>query len=181
VIERKGDKAMLITGLILVDGAFKSQFHLSDTPRLQKQIQVMRSLCSEIIVVTQEPKPFYRVLDLNVRLITDCLPGKGPLSCLYAGFSLAQFHDVWVVNGEHPFLNVSAVEQLLVRKRSGFDAAIPMVNEVFYPLHGVYDRSCAAKALTILNKGVTTVEALLHEIKWSSLSDAALNAKKVVS
>jgi molybdopterin-guanine dinucleotide biosynthesis protein A len=180
VIERKGDKPML-TGLILVDGAFKSQFHLGDAPRLQEQIQAMRPLCSEIIVVTQEPKPFYRVLDLSVRLITDCLPGKGPLSCLYAGFSLAQFQDVWVANGEWPFLNVSAVELLLERKRSGFDAVIPMINEVNYPLHGIYNRRCAAKALQILNRGNTTVETLLQEIRWYSLSDVTLDVNNVVS
>ncbi|QGQ98718.1 molybdenum cofactor guanylyltransferase [Paenibacillus psychroresistens] len=171
----------MITGLIVVDGAFKSKIFLEHTPWLQDQIKIMRTLCSEIIVVTQEPKPFYQVLDVGVRLITDCLPGKGPLSCLFAGFSLAQFHDVWVVNGEHPFLNVSAVEQLLDRKRSGYDAAIPMVNDVLYPLHGVYDRRCAAKALPLLNKGVTKVEALLQEIRWSSLSDVRLDANAIVS
>jgi molybdopterin-guanine dinucleotide biosynthesis protein A len=180
VIERKGDKPML-TGLILVDGAFKSQFSLRDAPQLQEQIQVMRPLCSEIIVVTQKPKPFYQVLDLSVRLITDCLPGKGPLSCLYAGFSLAQFQDVWVANGEWPFLNVSAIELLLERKRTGFDAAIPMINGVSYPLHGVYNRRCATKALLLLNRGVTTAEALLQEIQWCSLYDVALDANNVIS
>jgi molybdopterin-guanine dinucleotide biosynthesis protein A len=171
----------MLTGLILVDGAFKSQFPLGDAPLLQEQIQVMRTLCSEIIVVTQEPKPFYQVLDLSVRLITDCLPGNGPLSCLYAGFSLAQFQDVWVANGEWPFLNVSAIELLLERKRSGFDAAIPMINGINYPLHGVYNRRCAAKALLLLNRGVTTVEALLQEIQWCSLSDVAHDTNNVVS
>jgi molybdopterin-guanine dinucleotide biosynthesis protein A len=171
----------MLTGLILVDVAFKSQFPLSDAPLLQEQIQVMRTLCSEIIVVTQEPKLFYQVLDLSVRLITDCLPGKGPLSCLYAGFSLAQFQNVWVTNAEWPFLSASAVELLLERKKSGFDAAIPMINEINYPLHGVYDRKCAAKALQILNRGVTTAEALLQEIQWSSLSDIMLDPNHVVS
>jgi molybdopterin-guanine dinucleotide biosynthesis protein A len=171
----------MLTGLILVDGVFNSQLPLCDAPRLQDQIEVMRALCSEIIVVTQEPKPFYQVLDLSVRLITDCLPGKGPLSCLFAGLSLAQFQDVWVVNGEWPYLRSSAIEQLLSRKRTGFDAAIPMVNGVFYPLHGVYDRRCAAKALPLLNKGVTTAEALIHDIQWSSLSDVMLDAGTFVS
>jgi molybdopterin-guanine dinucleotide biosynthesis protein A len=156
----------MLTGLILVDSAFKSQFPLGDAPLLQEQIQVMRPQCSEIIVVTQEPKLFYQVLDISVRLITDCLPGKGPLSCLYAGFSLAQFQDVWVANGEWPFLTASGVDLLLERKRSGFDAAIPMIKEINYPLHGIYDRKCAAKALLLLNRGVTKAEALLQEIQW---------------
>jgi molybdenum cofactor guanylyltransferase len=160
----------MITGLILVDGSFKSKLPMSDAPHLQEQIQAMRTLCSEIIVVTQEPKPFYHVLDLSVRLITDCLPGKGPLSCLYAGFTLAQFQDVWVANGEWTFLASNAVELLVERRRSGFDAAIPMINEVNYPLQGVYDRRCAAKALLILNRGITTAEGLLNEIQWCSLS-----------
>lgn len=160
----------MLTGLILVDGAFKSQFLLGDYPLLQEQIQAMRPVCSEIIVVTKEPKPFFSLLDLSVRLITDCFPGKGPLSCLYAGFSLAQFQDVWIANGERPFLNVRAIELLLERKRSGFDAVIPMINEVNYPLHGVYDRRCAAKALQLLNRDMITVEALLQKIQWCSLS-----------
>jgi molybdopterin-guanine dinucleotide biosynthesis protein A len=171
----------MLTGLILVDSAFKSQFPLGDGSPLQEQIQVMRPLCSEIMVVTQEPKLFYQALDLSVRLITDCLPGKGPLSCLYAGFSLAQFQDVWVANGEWPFLSASAVDLLLERKRSGFDAVIPMIKENNYPLHGVYDRKCAAKALLLLNRGVTTAEALLQELQWCSLSDIVLDPNNVVS
>ncbi|MEX2462343.1 MAG: NTP transferase domain-containing protein [Paenibacillaceae bacterium] len=160
----------MLTGLIVVDGAYKSQFVTGDYRLLQEQIQVMRPLCTEIIVVTQEPKSFYKVLDLSVRLITDCLPGNGPLSCLYSGFSLAQCQDVWVSNGEWTSLTIHAIEQLLERKRSGFEAAISMVKGVNYPLHGVYDRRCAAKALQLLNIGVTAAEDLLQEIQWSSIS-----------
>src|SRR5665647_1174503 len=120
----------MLTGLILADGTFKSQLALGESLLLQEQIQLMRHICSEIIVVTQDPKSFYPLLDLSIRLITDFFPGKGPLSCLYAGFSLAQFQDVWVANGDWPLLNVDAIELLLERKRSGFDAAIPMVNDI---------------------------------------------------
>ena len=171
----------MLTGLILADGTFKSQLALGEAPLLQEQIQLMRHICSEIIVVTQDPKSFYPLLDLSIRLITDFLPGKGPLSCLYAGFSLAQFQDVWVANGDWPLLNVDAIELLLERKRSGFDAAIPMVNDINYPLQGVYDRSCAAKTLPLLNRDMTTVEALLREIRWSSFSVTMLDVNKVVS
>jgi molybdopterin-guanine dinucleotide biosynthesis protein A len=176
----KGDRKML-TGLILVDGTINSQLSMKNVTQLQDQIQTMRALCNEIIVVTQEPKIFYHTLDLSVRLITDCMPGKGPLSCLYAGFSLAQNKDVWIANGEWPNLNAFAIELLLKRKISGLDAVIPMINEVNYPMHGVYNRHCADKTLQLLNTGETTVEALLQEIHWCSLSDTALNSNIVVS
>ncbi len=85
------------------------------------------------------------------------------------------------MNGEYPHLNANAIEQLLDRKRSGFDAAVPVVNDVYYPLHGVYDRRCAEKALPLLNKGVTKVEALLQEIHWSSVFEVNLDVDIFVS
>jgi molybdopterin-guanine dinucleotide biosynthesis protein A len=171
----------MLTGLILADGPnqrlggkLKALLPFAGDTLIQNQIREMNKICDELIVVTQEPKSFYRIVDLNVRIITDYFPDKGPLSSLHAGFSLAQYPEIWVVSSEMPFLSARAAGLLWKRKRDGFDAVIPIVNEVAYPFHGIYDQSCAAKAFALLSKGEASVEALLKEIQWSEFSGKTL-------
>ncbi len=161
----------MLTGLILADVPCQnmgegliSLLPFGRDTIIQNQIREMNKICNEIIVVTKEPKPFYAILDLSVRMITAYFPDKGPLSSMYAGFSLSQNSDIWVVSSEMPSLSAQAARLLCGKKAEGFEAVIPKVNEVLFPYHGIYDRSCAMKAFALLNRGEFSVEALLTAI-----------------
>jgi len=171
----------MLTGLILADGPdqrltgeLKALLPFAGETMIQSQIREMSTICSEVIVVTQEPKSFYPLLDLTVRIITDYFPGKEPLSSMHAGFSLAQNPNIWVVSSEMPFLSARAAKLLWEHKGDGVDAVIPVVDEVAFPLHGIYDRCCAAKACALLNKGETSVDALLKELQWHKFSGKSM-------
>lgn len=176
----------MLTGVILAGGAnrrmkgeLKALLPFGGQPLIVRQINEMRNLCDEMIVVTNDPKPYLNVLDRSVRIITDFFDGHGPLGGMHAALSLAKHSSVWVVGCDMPFISCKAAELLWNRKQDGFEAAIPLVAGGLFPLHGVYDRACKSKIAPLLERGETKVSALLNHVFWCELADGYLQENGV--
>lgn len=144
---------------------------------LQRQIREMRSVCSEVIVAAEDPRPLLRIVDTEVRIITDYYPGKGPLGGMHAGLSLARNKAVWVVGCGMPFLSARAALLLHGLQQGGFDAAVPVIGGIPSPLHGVYDRNCAEGALALIERGERQMIGLLKELAWIEAYDYMFEGK----
>jgi molybdopterin-guanine dinucleotide biosynthesis protein A len=174
------EETALLTGVILAGGAPsgtngqpKALWLFGGEKMILRQLRLMQPACSELIVVTNDPKPYLRLLAPEIRIITDFVPNRGPLGGMHAGLSLARNRDVWIVGSHMPFVSAKAAELLLERKRQGFAAALPAVKGSVHPLHGVYDRSCAERIWPLLQTGETKLSRLLADIHWGGLGDAA--------
>jgi len=168
----------MLTGLILaggpesrLEGRLAAMLPYGGEPLILHQIKEMRTICEEVIVATPDPKPFLKVLDPGVRIITDYYVGKGPMGGMYAGFSLARYRHIWAVGSDMPFLSPRAAELLLERKREGFEAALPLIGGGIYPLHGVYDKSCAHHVQSLLEEGERSASSLLRSLYWADMTD----------
>jgi molybdopterin-guanine dinucleotide biosynthesis protein A len=168
----------MLTGVILAGGAnrrmkgeLKALLPFGGQPLIARQVDRMTKLCDEMIVVTNNPKPYLHILDRSVRIITDFFADHGPLGGMHAALSLAKHSSVWVVGCDMPFISSKAAELLWNRKRDGFEAVIPLVAGKLFPLHGIYDRECKSYIEPLLKLGETKVSALLQHVFWSELSD----------
>ncbi|UUZ85016.1 molybdenum cofactor guanylyltransferase [Paenibacillus sp. P26] len=169
----------MLTGLILaggfnrrMDGKSKALLPFGGEPLILRQIGEMRRICKEVIVVVRDPKPPLRVVDQEVRIITDYIPGKGPLSGMHAGFSLSRCPNIWVVGEGMPFLSAQAAELLLEVKSEETDAVLPQLGGKIHLLHGVYDKRCADKAKALLKKGEMPEQALLRKMAWRAVPES---------
>ena len=176
----------MLTGVILAGGAnrrmkgeSKALLPFGGQPLVARQVDRMRILCDEVIVVTNDPRPYLPILDRSVRIITDFFAGHGPLGGMHAALSLAKHTSVWVVGCDMPFVSSKAAELLWNRKRDGFEAVVPLVAGGLFPLHGIYDRECNSKIVPLLDKGETKVSALLDSLFWSELADRFLQENGV--
>lgn len=176
----------MLTGLILaggpdprMDGERKALLSFGGETLIQRQIKEMRKLCTELIVAAKDPKPFLRIVDPDVRLITDYYPDQGPLGGIHAGFTLARCPNIWVAGSDMPFISASAAELLLERKLEGFEATLPHIGGRLHPLHGIYDRRCVEPALALLGKGERRVSELLQLLFWFELPEAAFTERGV--
>jgi molybdopterin-guanine dinucleotide biosynthesis protein A len=173
-----GDEGLL-TGIILAGGDHqrmggenRALLPIGGELLVHRQIHEMGKICDEIIIVTNEPRPFLRVIDPSVRIITDFYPGKGPLGGMHAGLSLMVNDTAWVAACDMPFLSSGAAE---VMKRFmddfGFDAVVPRIGGRLEMLHGLYGKKTADSIRLLLNTGDHRLEQLLHFLRWSDMDN----------
>lgn len=170
----------MITGAILaggqnrrMEGKMKALLPFAGELLIERQIAQMKTVCEEIIVVTNQPNLFLPVLDRSIRIITDYFPSKGPLSGMHAALSLARNPDVWIVGCDMPFISAKAAEALLNLKQSvKCDAAVPVIDGRTHPLHGIYSKSCADAISALLLAGEYRVMEMLRMIYWQEATDA---------
>ncbi|WP_054028384.1 molybdenum cofactor guanylyltransferase [Bacillus sp. FJAT-28004] len=171
----------MLSGVILAGGAnrrmkgeLKALLPFGGKPLIVRQIDRMRELCDELIIVTNDPKPYLNIVDRSVRIITDFFESHGPLSGMHAALSLAKHPSVWVVGCDMPYISSKAAKLLLNRKLDGFEAVVPLVAGETHLLHGIYDRACVSHIVPLLKQGEIHVSALLKHAFWSELGDQLL-------
>jgi molybdenum cofactor guanylyltransferase len=176
----------MLTGVILaggdnsrMEGHPKGLLPFGGERLILRQLRLMQPACSELIVVTKDPKPFLRLLDPDIRIITDFMTNGGALSGVHAGLSLAANRDVWIVGSHMPFVSAEAAKLLQAKKQEGYRAVLPHIQGKTHPLHGVYDSSNAELAMSLLQSGESRVTSLLDEEGWSELDETVFEAEGV--
>lgn len=177
----------MISGAILaggenrkMDGKVKALLPFSGQLLIERQIAFMRTVCDEIIVVTNRPNIFLPVLDRSIRIITDFYPSKGPLSGMHAALSLASQPDVWIVGCDMPFLSPQAAQSMWEMKKGlKCDAVIPVIDGKTYPLHGVYHKSCADAVSALLLSGEYRLSEMLRMMYWQEAPETFFTEKGI--
>ncbi|MBH5320305.1 molybdenum cofactor guanylyltransferase [Paenibacillus sp. GSMTC-2017] len=162
-----------ITGAILaggpntgMSGQHKALLMVGGETLIQRQIRIMREVCTEIIVITNTPKPFFNLLDPSIRIITDYFPGHGPLGGIHAALYLAQSPSVWVVGCDMPLLSAEVAKRLLNSRTESCQSVVPIISSLPLPLHAIYDKRSAETASKLLADGEKGLSAFLESIKW---------------
>lgn len=176
----------MLSGVILaggnhrwMQGENRAFLQLEGRTLIERQIAEMRAYCSEITIVTNDPKPFLRSVDRDIRIITDYYRITGILSGMHAGLSLAQNRHVWVIGCHLPYPSAAAAMLQLEHMGEGVEAAIPVIHDNAFPLHGIYDRSCANRICEQLTGGNAHIGAFLASLKRVELNESDFRAHGV--
>ncbi|WP_281883612.1 molybdenum cofactor guanylyltransferase [Paenibacillus sp. YYML68] len=167
----------MLTGIILaggdserMNGTNKSLLTLDDEMLVQRQIRLMKQICEEIIIVTNEPRPYLQRLDGTIRIITDYVTGIGPLGGMFSGLSLAQKDHAWVIGCDMPFISAKAARLMLAHKQQhGYEVVFPCIQQVVHPLHAIYDRSCVKAIERMLHHHDYALTKLHRYLNWDVL------------
>ncbi len=125
----------------------KLLIHIGGKLVLARVADSLRQVCSELILVVR-PDQDDDVPDLgialNMHVVTDTQPYKGPLAGLHAGLEASATQLNFVVAGDHPFVSRSLVQAMAgISIADGIDSAtavVPRTDGVFHPLHSIYTR-----------------------------------------
>lgn len=170
----------MITGVILAGGEnwrmggnMKALLSFGEETLLERQISAMQTLCREVIIVTNQPAKLSHLQHQEtLKIITDDIPGKGPLSGIHAAALRAKEEDLWVVACDMPYISPQAAEILLAQqKQNDHDAAVPFIDGITQPLHGTYKRSTAPTLQQLLQNGQYKVQSFLDEMDWVSVPE----------
>ncbi len=93
---------------------------------------------SETFIVANEPESYE---DLDVDVVKDILPYRGPLGGILSGLLVSQHPHAFVIACDMPLVGPKLVREL-VRQRHEHDVVVAAHEEGIEPLLGVYSKNC---------------------------------------
>ncbi len=169
-----------MTGIVLAGGASqrfgrrKAAVQFAGRPLIETVCHKVRSVCTDLVVVSSESSEPFEELDSDVRIVSDLRPGCGPLGGIHTGLHYATSSHALVVACDMPFLSEPLLRHMVELSTHGYDVVIPRIGEFIEPLHAVYARTLLARAEKLIDAGERRVFALLdgaavHEIDSATI------------
>lgn len=151
-----------MTGIVLAGGenrrmgVDKAFLPVAGIPIIEHVLRALGPVVHRIIVVTNTPER-YRAYD--VRVVTDRLDQRGPLTGIYSGLSSSESEYNVVVACDMPFLNAGLLSYIM-ELAPGYDAVVPVVGGQAEPLHAVYSK----KLLPLIEERIRENERRIQDI-----------------
>lgn len=162
---------MEINGIVLAGGKSlrfgndKISEAIGSKSLLQQVITSLLFLGGEIIVVTSDEHPISESIDHpKLRILTDILPGKGPLGGIHTGLAASTTEYNLVVASDMPFLN-EALLRYLIEISEGYDITVPRVGKLVEPLHAIYARSCLDPMAEMIKQERLSIYQLFRRVR----------------
>lgn len=151
------------TGIILAGGSStrmgrdKRQLPWNETTMLEHVVNVVASVCDEVIVVVADPAT--PSIPAGARPVADSVAGAGPIAGLHAGLAAARAPHCFVCSCDLPLLRPSLVRFLLDELHSGVaDAVVPRTQHGTQPL-------CAAWSTRLVDHIAGRIAAAEHSLR----------------
>ena len=108
---------------------------------IEHVIERLEPISNQILIVTAKEQSKLSIIH-KVEMITDLVPGNGPLGGIYTGLLASKSPYSLVVGCDMPFLNIDLL-RYMISLTQGFDAIVPRLEmNKIEPLHAVYSRRC---------------------------------------
>jgi molybdopterin-guanine dinucleotide biosynthesis protein A len=134
------------TGVILAGGlnkrfpcASKAFIRVGEECNLDHIYRVFKSLFEEIVLVTNDPLPYFG-WDLNI--VTDLFPTQSSLTGIHAGLFFSTNPYVFIAPCDTPFLKRELVETIIDSVKEHIDVVVPETSAGLEPLCAVYSKKC---------------------------------------
>ncbi len=132
---------------------------------LEQVVSRVGPICRDIVIVTAGRRDISQFAGRRrVRMVTDIVPGKGPLGGIYTGLVTSDYSYNLVVAGDMPFLN-EALPRHMIKLSDGFDIVVPRVGEMVEPLHAVYSKGCLVAIEGMIKLDNLSVNHLLRLVR----------------
>ena len=131
---------------------------------LERVLRRLKPLAQEIIVVTAQGQSIGPLPLDNVKVVSDVLPGKGPLGGIYTGLLESRSECNIVVASDMPFLNQNLLTHM-AQSCPCYDMVVPRVGNLVEPLHAIYARSCISVIEELLRNNNLVTYALMDLVK----------------
>lgn len=138
-------------------GAIKATLPVGDRSILARQLDALRALGAEPVIVTADPKPF---APYGLAVIPDRETG-GALGGLWTALASAATPHVLVLAGDLPFVRADFLAHLLSRRYDA-DAVVPRDADGWHPLCACYGRHMAGAIGRRLARGDYRVAGALE-------------------
>jgi len=144
-----------MTGVILAGGGStrmgrnKAFIEIGGKRIIDRTVSIFQEIFDEVILVTNNPLDY---LELNVRIVTDLIPGKGSLGGIYTGLFFSSSPKAFFVGCDMPFIDRKVIEYFLSLADNA-DVVVQRTKDYWEPLHAVYSRKLIRNIERLLSIG----------------------------
>jgi molybdenum cofactor guanylyltransferase len=150
-------------------GADKSALRVGDQPILERQLQMLRDITTDVFLVGRQPAG----LPPGIRVVPDRIPGAGALGGIYTAIVESPCARTLVLGCDMPF-----VSPLLLQRLASEDAdlVIPRTSRGYEPLCAIYAKSCAENIRVRIEHGELQASVLPGGVRVIELGPDVLAA-----
>jgi molybdopterin-guanine dinucleotide biosynthesis protein A len=157
-------------------GASKAFLDVGGRPILDRQIEILRPRCAEILVAvapSSDPSPF---ASRGLRVVRDLFPGAGPMAGLHAALAACATPWLLAVACDMPSLDGDLIDRLIDLSKGAdrFDALVPRRDGRPEPLHALYRAEIVDEAVRCLEAGRLAMTDLLDGVRTWYLEEGDL-------
>jgi len=148
-----------MTGVILAGGEStrmgknKAFIEINGTRIIDRTVSLFREIFDDVLLVTNRPLDY---LSLNVRIVTDLVPGKGSLGGIYTGLFFSSSPKAFFVGCDMPFLDKRVIEYFLSLAQTA-DIVVQRTKDYWEPLHAIYPRTLLKPIERLFQQGELTI------------------------
>lgn len=142
-------------------GSNKPFLKYGDKTFLEHQVAGLGKIFDEIILSAND-RDIYA--GLNLPVVPDVIPERGPLSGICAGLMRAKSFHSFVVACDMPFIQQDIILYLKGRIDT-YDVVIPQTNRGLEPMHAFYSKNCIQPMHRCLMEGKLRIVDFLSEVK----------------
>jgi len=141
-----------MTGIVLSGGenrrmgTDKAFLQVAGIPLIEHVLRSMQGVFQDIIIVTNAPT---RYSAYGVKVVSDALAIRGPLTGIYSGLLQSSDEYNFVVACDMPYLN-SRLISYIAGLAEGHDIVVPSIGGLLEPLHAIYRR----QLITVIEKEI---------------------------
>lgn len=161
--------ALLAGGKSRRMGFDKQMFHIHDYKLFDNVLRTLTERFEDVMVVTQCPE-MYR--GMNVRSISDIIPGFGPLSGIHAAIREAKSEYVYVIACDMPRINLNYIDYMVHNIKSSPDACVTKKGSWIEPFHAFYGKQALPVIEADLYAGKASVYYMLQKINTLYIPEA---------
>jgi molybdopterin-guanine dinucleotide biosynthesis protein A len=151
-------------------GEDKAFLRVNGQSVFERTLELLRRCFPQVVVVSNHPEKYS---SFAVEVVSDEIPGLGPLGGIHAGLGVLRTRYAFVVACDMPFLRVEPIAFLVARLR-GQDAVIPQWEGDIEPLHALYARDLRAAIARAIQRGARAIREFLPEIAVDFVPEAEM-------
>ena len=167
---------IFMTGVILAGGEStrmgknKAFIAINGQRIIDRTVSLFREIFDDVLLVTNTPLDY---LELNVKIVTDLVPGKGSLGGVYTGLFFSSSPKAFFVGCDMPFLDRTVIHYFLSLAPTA-DIVVQRTKDYWEPLHAIYPRTLLKPIERLFQQGELTIFKAYQGMKVREVSEEEL-------
>lgn len=151
-------------------GKNKALLQLGKKTMIERIVDTLRPLFSEIILVTNHPEEYHFLKDIIYIKDEKILEERNSLIGIYSGLLAANNPYAFVVPCDMPLLNQGLIKYM-IDKLGDEDVFIPLIEGHYQPLHAIYSKGCIEPIRKLLDQQKYKIINFFHEVSIRTIDE----------